>query len=254
MNWIIRIRRGEGPLWGGLNSLARAILHFHVPASGAAKPIFRAMYAGHVAAREGLAFALRVMWLEPLFRSQCESVGDRFYMEQLPYLVGSGRIRIGSGVRFSGKSSFGFSNRLCARPELNIGDDTFIGHDCSFRIANSVLIGRHCLLAGGVSVADFDGHPLDAVRRRNGEPTPHEQIRAVVIEDDVWIGMRATILKGVTIGARSIVAAQAVVAKDVPSDVIVAGNPARTVRSLSEGADGRAELLAAHSRVSEAKT
>lgn len=242
---LTKLRRGEGPFWGGLKSLASAILHLHVPASGPVKPVLRAMYVGHVAAREGLAFALRAFWFEPLFRSQCRSVGSRFSMEQLPYLVGNGLIKIGDGVRLSGKSSLVFENRSRDLPEFTIGDETFVGHGCSFRIANSVTIGRHCLLARGVSVADFDGHPLDAIRRRNGEPTPQEQIQPVVIEDDVWIGAGATILKGVTIGARSIVAAAAVVVKDVPTDVIVAGNPARIVRDLPAASEIREKLSAA---------
>lgn len=231
-NMLTKLRCGEGWFWGTSKSFVRAVLHFHLPASGLAKPLFRALYAIHVAGREARACLLRVLWYEPLFRSQCETVGDCFYMEQLPYLLGLGRIRLGRGVRLSGKSSIIFATRSHARPEFTIGDDTFVGNGCAFHIANSVQIGRHCLLARGVSVADFDGHPLDAERRRNGESTPREQVRPVVIEDDAWIGARATILKGVTVGARSIVAAEAVVSKNVPPDVIVAGNPARVVRRL----------------------
>ena len=92
-------------------------------------------------------------------------------------------------------------------------------------------IGKHCLLSGGVSVSDYDGHPTDAVLRRTS-PAPRESIEPVVIGDDVWIGAAARILKGVTIGDRSIVGAGAIVTKDVPPDVVVAGNPARVVKWL----------------------
>jgi acetyltransferase-like isoleucine patch superfamily enzyme len=154
-------------------------------------------------------------------------------MEQLPYLTGKGRIVVGDRVRLSGKPSIGFSNGLRQDPELRIGDGTFIGHDCSFNIATAVHIGKHCLLAGGVKVYDVDAHPLDAVRRRAEEPFPPENSRPVVIEDDVWVGTQAMILKGVTIGARSIVGASAVVTADVPTDVVVAGNPARVIKRLA---------------------
>lgn len=242
---LTKLRRGEGFFWGTMKSVVRRLLHFHLPSSGVARPLFRAMYALHVAMREGVGLALRFAWFEPLFRSQCETVGIRFYMEQLPYLVGRGLIRIGDGVRLSGKPTFVFENRSRDLPVLAIGDNSFLGHDCSFRVAASVRIGQNCLLARGVSVADFDGHPLDAARRREHEPTPPEQIGDVVIDDDVWIGARATILKGVTIGARSIVAAEAVVTKDVPADVVVAGNPARIVRSLKGVSETREETTAA---------
>lgn len=236
MSIAVKIREGRGPVWGGLKRAAKAVLHFHLPVGPVTRPLFRALYALHVCGREGLGWALRFFWYEPLFRSQCAAVGDGFQMEQLPYITGHGRITVGDGVRLSGKPSFGFSNRLYPRPELRIGDDTFIGHDCSFNVARSVTLGRHCLLAAGVRVYDFDGHPVDAARRRANEPTPPEGVAPVVIGDDVWIGNHALILKGVTIGDRAIIGAGAVVTKDVAADTVVAGNPARVVKHLAEPA------------------
>lgn len=231
MSLSLKLRRGEGPFWGALKRVALAILSFHVPVSGVTKPFFAGLYRIHVAGREGLIWTCRFFWYEPLFRSQCEEVGERFFMEQLPYLTGRGLIFIGDGVRLSGKPSIGFSNRLEQRPVLKIGDGTFIGHGASFSVAESVTVGRHTLIAGGVAIRDFDGHPLDAQQRRT-MPTPAEGIAPVMIGDDVWIGSGATILKGVTIGDRSVVATQAVVTKDVPPDTVVAGNPARAIKSL----------------------
>jgi acetyltransferase-like isoleucine patch superfamily enzyme len=152
-------------------------------------------------------------------------------MDLLPAIGGQGRLILGDGVRLSGKISIGFLNRWIEAPELMIGDHTFIGHGCSIAVGSSIRIGAHCLLAGGVGVADYDGHPTDAVLRRTS-PAPPESIKPVVIGDDVWIGAGSRILKGVTIGDRSIVAAGAVVTKSVAPDVIVAGNPARVVKCL----------------------
>src|SRR6266849_3315706 len=90
----------------------------------------------------------------------------------------------------------------------------------------------NALLAAGVSVRDFDGHPLDAARRRAKEPTPPEDVKPVRIGDNVWIGNGALIMKGVTIGDRAVVAARSVVTRDVPTDVVVAGVPARVVKHL----------------------
>jgi acetyltransferase-like isoleucine patch superfamily enzyme len=199
------------------------------------RPLFRALHALHVGLREGRDWGLRFFWYEPLFRSQCETVGSGLRLDKLPYINGSGRIVLGNNVHLAGKIDIGFSNRLYD-PELIIGDDTFIGHGCSLNVARSICIGRHCLIAGSVRLADFDGHPVDADRRRAKEPTPPEGIRPIVIGDDVWIGTQAIILKGVTVGDRSIVAAGAVVTRDVPPDVVVAGNPARVVKHLQPGA------------------
>jgi acetyltransferase-like isoleucine patch superfamily enzyme len=157
-------------------------------------------------------------------------------MERLPYVTGAGRIVIGVGVRLSGKSGIGFGRCGGIRPSLLIGDETFIGHDCGFTIASTITIGKRCLIAGGVSIRDYDGHPVDAEARRRGMPCGAEAVKPVVIGDDVWIGAGAIVLKGVRIGDRSIIGAGAVVSREVPPDSVVAGNPARVVRSLMTGA------------------
>ncbi len=233
MSIATRIRRGQGPVWGTLKRLARGVLGFHIPVVPVTRPLFALLYRLHVLVREGVLWALRFFWFEPLFRSQCAAVGRGFRLEHLPYITGSGRIVIGEQVFLAGKSSFTFSNRVHNAPELVVGDDTFIGHNCSISVAGSVRIGKHCLLAAGVRVSDFDGHPVDAERRRAKEPTPPEGIRPVVIGDDVWVGQDSIILKGVTIGDRSIIGAGAVVTRDVPADVVVGGNPARVVKHLA---------------------
>src|SRR5262249_34406555 len=160
------------------------------------------------------------------FRSQCASVGGRFQMEKLPFLSGHGKIVIGDDVWFAGKSAFAFGNRWNDEPELIIGDHSFIGHACGLLVSQSIRIGRYCRLAGNVYVSDSDGHPTDAILRRTS-PCPPEASSPVVIGDDVWICSGAVILKGVSIGDRTIVGAGAVVTKSVPADVMVAGNPAR---------------------------
>lgn len=232
MNLAAKLRRGEGPVWGRLKRAAKAAATVHLPVNAVTRPAFGALYRLHVAAREGGVWAARFFWHEPLFRSQCESVGPGLRLEKLPYLGGSGRIVLGRGVTISGQISVGFNTRGAGRPEFVVGDRTFIGHKCGFNVAESVRIGSHCYLAAGCTVVDQDGHPIDAADRRGGLPTPPEGIAPVVIEDDVWLGFGVTVLKGVTIGARSVVAAGSVVTKSVPPDSVAAGNPARVVRHL----------------------
>jgi len=233
MSWADQLRRGRGPFWGTLRRAAKAVLHAHVPVTPLTRPLFAGLYRLHVAGREGLAAMFRFAWYEPLFRSQCAAIGPEFRMEQLPYIQGRGRIVIGRRVRLSGKPLVCFSTVRHVAPELVIGDGTFVGHLCGFTIGRSVRVGARCLLAAGVQIYDMDGHPVDARRRRAGEPTPVEGIRPVVLGDDVWVGTGACILKGVTIGDRSMVAARSVVTRDVPADAVVAGNPARVVKRLA---------------------
>ena len=100
--------------------------------------------------------------------------------------------------------------------------------------AERVWIGDNVTVGANTVITDTDFHSLDAVQRKS-EPTGGETV-PVTIQDDVFIGMNCLILKGVTIGRSSIVGAGSVVTKDVPSSVIVAGNPATIVRDLTREA------------------
>ena len=215
-----------------MKSFAKWLLRCHIPVMTWNRSFFHSLYFVHLTLRTCSAWLLRFGWYEPLFRSQCQSIGRRFCMEQLPYLLGSGKICLGNDVRLSGKSSFGFSSRHVDSPVLTIGNGTFLGHNCSINVGKSVTIGSHVLIAGGVRISDFDGHPVDHVDRRKGLTTPSDAVEGVIIGDDVWIGHGAIILKGVRVGDRAIIGARSVVTKDVDSDTIVAGNPSRVVKSL----------------------
>jgi acetyltransferase-like isoleucine patch superfamily enzyme len=244
MSLMAQLRKGEGPFWGTLKWIIKKTLQFHIPVFWLTRWFFALLYYLHVGVRETWDRLVRFFWYEPLFRSQCASIGECFQMEVLPYVHGSGNITIGNNVTFGGMPAFIFGNRGETVPEIVIGDRTFIGHGVVMSASSSIRIGQHCLIAGGVQISDYDGHPVDAARRRAGEPTPPEGIKPVVIEDDVWVGASVIIIKGVKIGARSIVGAGAVVTRDVPPDTVVAGNPARVVKQLAE-ATGVAETTPA---------
>jgi len=185
MTFFAQLRRGRGPWFRRLKTAANHLLCIHLPVVPATKPLVSSLYHLHVALRETFISLRRFFWFEPLFRSQCVAVGKMFRMEQLPYIVGQGRIVIGDRVRFSGKPSLLFGNRPCESPRIAFGDGTFIGHDCTFVVAAEVRIGSDCLLAGRVQVWTCDGHPLDAAQRRAGLPTPAQQIGEVHIGNDV---------------------------------------------------------------------
>ncbi|MDF1821883.1 MAG: acyltransferase [Alcanivoracaceae bacterium] len=94
-----------------------------------------------------------------------------------------------------------------------------------------VIIGDWCLMGPGTIIIDNDSHPpvLDRSERR-GPPAS----APVIIGENVWIGMRSLITKGVTIGDNAIVAAHSVVTRDVPANTLVGGNPARVIRQLEQ--------------------
>jgi acetyltransferase-like isoleucine patch superfamily enzyme len=215
-----------------LKPILLRVLRFSIPINVITKPVYRLLYATHVLVATGFGWFLNACYFEPLFRSRCKTVGKGLWMEQLPYVVGGGSIVIGDNVRISGKPGIGFSTKIHANPVLTIGNNTFVGHGTSFAIAQRIEVGANCYLAAGVTIADNDGHPLNWMKRRQNLPPDVSEVRPVTIGDDVWIGRRASVLKGVSIGDRSIVGADAVVTKNVPPDTVVAGNPARVIKML----------------------
>ena len=136
----------------------------------------------------------------------------------------------------------GCSFALGVNGTCSIGDFTLV-NGALIMAEERIEIGSHCLISWNVGIADSDFHPRAApsgssMRRRSrrssraGRLDRRLRTAPVIISDNVWIGMNATILKGVTIGENSVVAAGSVVTKSVAPNVVVAGNPAVVVKEF----------------------
>ena len=111
--------------------------------------------------------------------------------------------------------------------DIVIGDNTRIGIHCT--VIGPVTIGSHVNLAQGITVTALNHNFSDPSLRIDEQGV---STKAVVIGDDVWIGANAVILPGVTIGSHVVVAAGAVVTKDVPANALVGGVPAKIIKQL----------------------
>lgn len=127
---------------------------------------------------------------------------------------------------------------------ISIGDHCYLGHDTQLWSLQQISLGDRVQISHGCFLCDNRTHPLnhemrhrEFVARLSGQPLKPEDLelnpKPIYIEDDVWICAHSIIHSGVTIGARSIVSAGSCVISDVPSDVIVSGNPARIVKQLT---------------------
>jgi acetyltransferase-like isoleucine patch superfamily enzyme len=112
---------------------------------------------------------------------------------------------------------------------LDIGDDTGIS-GASICSAVSVTIGKRCLIGADCMIFDTDFHPHGWSNRRYAQPEWEQISSPVTVGNDVFLGARSIVCKGVTIGDGAIVGAGSVVVRDVPARSVVAGNPARIVR------------------------
>ncbi len=115
---------------------------------------------------------------------------------------------------------------LAAMPggTLEIGDGTFINTGVSISASRSVRIGRRCQIGPRVLIMDNDFHTA-------GDPLHRPASYPVVLEDRVWVGAAAIILKGVRIGEAASIGAGSVVTRDVPAGAVVAGVPARPIKT-----------------------
>lgn len=171
--------------------------------------------------------------------------GNHLRVSNKVYIQGKGEIKIGDDFRFtSGDCINSISRNIRGAmfvpykySQIIIGDRVGISSACLWaneciKIGNDVNIGGDCL------IMDNDAHPIDYIKRRLaykkevGKEAYYKTIGTAPIEigDDVWIGARCQILKGVHIGARSIIAAGSVVTKDIPADVVAGGNPCKVIR------------------------
>ena len=111
---------------------------------------------------------------------------------------------------------------------IHIGKNVFVNMGCKFQDQGGIFIGDGVLIGHNVVLATLN-HEEDQERRQHTYPAP------IVIGRNVWIGANATVTPGVTIGDNAIVAAGAVVTKDVPPDMVVVGVPAKVIRPIRKG-------------------
>lgn len=111
---------------------------------------------------------------------------------------------------------------------LEIGDRVFVNYGSSISAHTLVRIGDDCKIGQHAIILDCDYHDMDDPLHYGG----HGESRPVVLEAGVWLGARVTVLKGVTIGRSSVVAAGSVVTRDIPPCVLAGGMPAKVLRPL----------------------
>jgi len=114
-----------------------------------------------------------------------------------------------------------------ADAEIVIGDYCLISPGVRISAAQSIHIGDNCMLAAMVTISDSDWHGIyNRIR-------PFRCTKPVVIENNVWLGERVIVMKGVTIGENSVVGAGSVVTKNIPPNTVAAGNPARVIKTIN---------------------
>lgn len=177
----------------------------------------------------------KINWL--IYRNKVTFKGNAYLNFGLLIIGMSNKnqIVLGKNVDLYGCLSVGKNGKIA------IGDYTGMGRRALIQALDKVEIGRFGYIAPDVLILDSNHHSIyakdrmiDAIGAEKGIFSENVATKPIKIGNHVWIGRRAMILKGVTIGDRSIIGANSVVTHDVPEDVVVAGSPARIVKKINQ--------------------
>lgn len=186
------------------------------------------------------------VWLLRKLRTAGVSITGRLTIIGAPIvdIFPKSRVTVHDGVTLVSRSwwtALGVSRPVIIRT-LSSGADISIGAGSGLSGTTlcsvvGITVGRRVLCGADVLVADTDFHPIDKSPRVDLPIPAGDPSDAIVIEDDVFLGARCIVLKGVRIGAGTVVGAGSVVSQTLPPGVVAAGNPARVIRALRLSAD-----------------
>lgn len=232
MTWddlMTAARQGRGimryarPAW-------KKLLTFRVPVI---RPLAALLYAERNMRAIAWPLLAQKFYREPLLRYRCERVGERLHLEgAMPQIFGNGRIELGEDVRIGSRCTWVVGFKVSTAAELVVGNRVSLNYQNMISVAQSVRIGDDTMVAGNVQIYDNISHPLSPGRRLRHETFTLEESAPVVIGRNVWLGTNAIIMRGVTVGDNSVVAAGSIVTRPVPPNTLVGGNPASVIKAI----------------------
>jgi acetyltransferase-like isoleucine patch superfamily enzyme len=164
------------------------------------------------------------------------ALGSRIRFYGLPVInrYPKSSIKVGNGCIFrSDSTNLVGRNKKCILVTTSQNASIEIGDNSGFNgsvihCADRVQIGNNVLAGYNVLIDDSDHHPIDPAARHSNTA----ESKAIIIEDNVWLGINVTVLKGVKIGKNSVIGANSLVLTDVPADSLAIGNPCRVIKKI----------------------
>ncbi len=228
-------------LKNGDHTFARLFRRVYFGIRHASMPVIPGLHIGlyhlHTQAKGTLISLISKLYWTPLFRARLATSGSGLLLvgTGLPLVTGPLVITCGSDCRISTQVTFSARTSSHPAPRLVIGNKVGIGWQTTIACGTEVILGDNVRIAGSAFLAGYAGHPLNALDRANGLPDTEDQIGAIILEDDVWLGTGVKVMSGVRIGKGTVVAAGSIVTKDLPAGVLAAGSPARVLRTIEAG-------------------
>lgn len=175
----------------------------------------------------GLWPFLKVLWTivsARIYLRSCSRLGRMVRTCGKPRVVNMGEMEVGDKTIIF---SMTVRSELATHPggRLEIGSNAFINYGASISAHQLVKIGDRCQISTYAIMMDNDYHQV-------GDRTKPSESKPIILEDNVWLGARVIVLKGVTIGRNSVIGAGSVVTRDVPPNCLAGGIPARVIKSF----------------------
>lgn len=152
-------------------------------------------------------------------------IGKGSYLPYSTVITWPHQVELGNNCSLEHGIYFHYDGIYSKGPSVCIGNKVFIGNNTEFNITDKITIGDHCLIAAGCRFIDHN-HGVSKKNLIRVQKAPKKEI---ILEEDVWLGCNVVVLMGVKIGIGSVVAAGAVVNKDIPSYEIWGGVPAKKI-------------------------
>jgi acetyltransferase-like isoleucine patch superfamily enzyme len=193
------------------------------PRHGGPLVLLRFLRAHGMLTRSYLRLFVRLGWLKLRF-------GRRLQVDGLAFICPGVTLEIGKGavLRLGRWSWLGHGCKIRVHEgEVSIGAKTVMGQECTISAFQHISIGRECIIADRVMLIDFDHGVVEVERPVRAQGIYKRDVR---VGHNVWVGYGACFLRGTTVGDNCVVGTSTVVTKDVPSNAVVAGVPARLVR------------------------
>jgi acetyltransferase-like isoleucine patch superfamily enzyme len=219
---IVKIKRRETPFYNRLYLFLKSAQAVDIPVI---RPLHLFLLKERTVRHAVWHWLTQNLYYVPLFKSQCRSYGKNLLvLGGLPQIYGDLGIDIGDNCVLHGATTL-VGAKVFDDPTLRIGNNTHLGYSLNITVGCDITIGSDVMIAGGVTIFSYDGHAANPMERH--AIAPKETSKPVTIEDNVWVGMNCTIMKGVTIGRNSVIVPGSVVTQKIPPDSLVIGNPAR---------------------------
>jgi len=227
----------HGPQWWAVwfRFVFYGIRYFNVPVISV---VHRPWFQLHIMVASAWHKSWQVFYFTPLFKSRLNKAPKHLQLYSgMPQVLGGLSMDIGEHCRVSGVSSFFGRAASVTQVVCTVGDNVDIGWQTTIAVGSKVIIEDNVRIAGRCYLAGFPGHPEDPIARAKGMPEIDSQVGDIVLHENVWLASGVTVLAGVTIGRNTIVGAGSVVTRNLPSNVVAGGVPAKVLRPINLESD-----------------